>query len=343
MSRQRRVLRLLAGGRLGPDHPRAAEVGVVAAVLDAGVDPQHVALGQRPLGAQQRAGDVAVGGPRQLGLVVGHDLPDRVEDVGLGAQLEHAVEEGGGQVDLAGPRHQPGLHVGHRLLGDPEAVAEAGELVGRLDDAGGAHHLARRPRRPVGEQQRAVVVHRAGHVVDRDGRGRRDERGELAGEGGDALVDVEVGRTVEVVVVEPELGGRVGEERREQVGRLVVGEHDGDRALDVAPPGVAQRPGGPGGVGDVAVAQQHQRVDALLRHRRPEPGAALAPHARDVGLGREVERAGGEGGRRPHQESRPRNACTFVLTIFTASSGPTASTTLASDSSEYPNVLSLCG
>ena len=87
-----------------PDHPGAAEVRVEAAVADAGVDPEDVARGQRPLGAQQRAGDVAVDGPRQVGLVVGHHLPDRVEHVGLGAQLEDPMEEGGGEVGLAGAR-----------------------------------------------------------------------------------------------------------------------------------------------------------------------------------------------------------------------------------------------
>ena len=36
----------------------------------------------------------------------------------------------------------------------------------------------------------------------------------------------------------------------------------------------------------------------------------------------------------PISASRPRNVFTLVLTILTASSGPTASTTLASDCSE---------
>ena len=58
-----------------------------------------------------------------------------------------------------------------------------------------------------------VAVHRTGHVVDRDRRRPREQVGQRAGEGLDALVEVEVGRAVQVVVVELELAGGVGEER----------------------------------------------------------------------------------------------------------------------------------
>src|SRR3546814_16599905 len=66
---------------------------VCSSDLDAAVDPEHVAGHELSLGAEQRAGDAAVHRPGQLGLVVGHDLPDGVEGVGLGAELEHAVQE----------------------------------------------------------------------------------------------------------------------------------------------------------------------------------------------------------------------------------------------------------
>ncbi len=148
---------------------------------------------------------------------------------------------------------------------------------------------------------------------------------------------------MQVGVVEVEFDPGVGEERREQVGHLVVGEDDGDRPLDVAPSRVTERPRRAGGIGDVGVAQQDERVESLVGHRRPEAGAAFATHPGEVRLRRQVERVDAqcEGG--THQSSRPRNVITLVLTIFTAASGPTAATTLASDCSEYPNVLSLCG
>ena len=115
---------------------------------------------------------------------------------------------------------------------------------------------------------------------------------------------------------------------------LVVGEHDRDRALDVGQAGVEQRPAGAGGVHDVAVAEQDQRVDALVPHGRPQPRAAFAVHPGAVGqcpgcraatIRRESANVGHE---------IPRNFLMLVLTIFTASSGPTASTTAASDFSE---------
>ncbi len=274
--------------------------------------------------------------------MVRHHLPDRIEDVGLGAQLEHAVEERGGQIGLARSGLEPGLDLGHGLLGDPEAVAQARELVGGLHGAGGAHHLAGRPRGPVGEEALPGAVHGAGQVVERDRRGGGDQIGQHRGEGVDALVEVEVGRAVQVVVVQADLGGGIGEERREQVGHEVVGQDHRDRPFDVAPPRIAQGPGGPGRVGHVGVAEEDQRVDALVGHGGSHPDAALAPHPREIRIGGEVEPHRLER-RRGHQASRPRNVCTLVLTIFTASSGPTASTTAASDCSEYPKVLSLWG
>lgn len=150
----------------------------------------------------------------------------------------------------------------------------------------------------------------------------------------DAFVDVEVGGAVQVIVVQPELVARVGRERGEQVGKVVVDQHDGHWTLDVAAPRVAQRPVGPGGVGHVAVVEQDQGVDTLVGHERSQPGPAIAAHPRQVGHRRQVQTRRGQGELGAHQRSRPRNVMTFVLTILRASSGPTAATMLASDCSE---------
>ena len=139
---------------------------------------------------------------------------------------------------------------------------------------------------------------------------------------------------MEVVVVEIELAGGVLEERREQVRLIVVDEDDGDGALHVAAAGVAEGPARTGGVGDVGVGQQDQRVEPLVGHAGPQSLVALALHAREVRRHREVQTGRSPGAKVAHQPSRPRNACTLALTSFTATSGPTAATTLASDCSE---------
>ena len=131
---------------------------------------------------------------------------------------------------------------------------------------------------------------------------------------------------------------------------FVTGQHDRDRSLDMGQPGIGQRPADPGRVHDVAVAQQHQDIDALLGHRRLQPRRHLAAHPVQVGFVRDVQPAvSGTGDlgdprmRRRRHDCRPRNFWMFVDTILAAFSGPTASTTVASDFSEYPKVDSLCG
>ena len=113
---------------------------------------------------------------------------------------------------------------------------------------------------------------------------------------------------------------------------LVVGEHDRNRALDVGQAGVEQRPAGAGGVHHVAVAEQDERVDALLLHGVAQPGTAFAVHARHVGQVGNLERGATRCRERGH--STPRKFLMLVLTIFVAASGPTASTTDFSDFSE---------
>ena len=181
---------------------------------------------------QQRAGEVAgasVHGPSAMRSR--HDLPDRVEDVGVGAELEDRAQERRGEVGLADAGREPRLHLGHGLLGDAQRVAQAGELVRRLDSLGRADHLAARRRRPVGEQRSRLAAHRVGPLVDATVAWPARRSASAAAKSFDALVEVEVGRAVQVVVVEVELAGRSSATNgREQVGRLVVGEDDGDRA-----------------------------------------------------------------------------------------------------------------
>ena len=105
----------------------------------------------------------------------------------------------------------------------------------------------------------------------------------------DPLVEFEVERTVNVVVGQFRVEGAALSERHVQVRMLVVGQHDRDRTLDVRQPGVQQRPAGAGGVDDVAVAQQHERVDALLLHGGSQPGAAFAVHPGAIRQVRNVE------------------------------------------------------
>ena len=237
-------------------------------------------------------------------------------------------EEGRREIGLAHAGRELRLDLGDGLLGDPQRVAQAGELVGRLDHPGRADHLARR----------AAAASRRTAALDRGASRRstrrsrpppcRDELGQRAGEGCDALVEVEVRRAVQVVVVEPELAGRVGEERREQVGALVVGEDDGDRAFDV---GRDRRR-------SAARSPRWRRTTLVLpsRTRASTPWSAItarsrAPRSRrirgEVRLRRQVGPVGCQVSPAAISASRPRNAGRSCSTILTAASGPTASTT----------------
>ena len=71
---------------------------------------------------------------------------------------------------------------------------------------------------------------------------------------------------------------------------LVVDQHDGDGLLEVRPAGVGQWPDRPGGVDDVGVAEQHQRVQSLFPHGALQPGHPIAAHAGEVRLGRNRRR-----------------------------------------------------
>ena len=90
-----------------------------------------------------------------------------------------------------------------------------------------------------------------------------------------------------------------------------------------------------GGVHHGVVAQQDHRVDAAFGHRRAQAGPGLAAHAGEVRRIGNQQRWTGAGARvRERRHYRPRNVVMFPLTMRAAFSGPTASTTAASDFSE---------
>ena len=123
----------------GAHQEGAAEVGLVAVVVDSRVDPQHVAGAQQAVGGTRRESDVAVGGPGAIGESLGHHLPDRVDAVGGRAQLEDAREEDGGQIRLAQARSELCLHVAHGALVDRLGAADALDLSRGLAQLDGAN------------------------------------------------------------------------------------------------------------------------------------------------------------------------------------------------------------
>ena len=96
------------------------------------------------------------------------------------------------------------------------------------------------------------------------------------------LVEFEKQWRVEVVGRYLRLRRRALTERHEHMRMLVVGQHDSHRPFDVRQARIEQRPAHPGGIHDVAVAQQDQRVDTVVGHRRVQTRTALAVHTRPV-------------------------------------------------------------
>jgi hypothetical protein len=154
-------LRLLPGGRAGvvADDPGAAEVRGVPAHVDAGVHPDHVTVRQRAWRAGEREGDVAVDRPRAGVQRRRHRLPDRVDAVGVGAQLDHPAQEPGAEVGLGDARAQQRRHVEHRGLVDRLRPPDARQLVGGLAQLGRPQHARRGDQRPVRQGSTQRVRH----------------------------------------------------------------------------------------------------------------------------------------------------------------------------------------
>ena len=96
---------------------------------------------------------------------------------------------------------------------------------------------------------------------------------------------------------------RIGEKR---CGHSSSSEDDRDRLLEVRPARVGQRPDRTGGVDDVGVAEQDERVEPLLAHDGPEPFHSLTVHSSEVRRRRDPRRRRGCHQPRGHQSSSPR-------------------------------------
>ena len=194
------------------------------------------------------------------------------------------------EVDLTNPRCQRRLHVDHCRVGDSGRGAYTGEFVGRLhglcgtDDRGGVDGCPA-PKNPLGGSP-----HGAGELIDRHGRATRDEGGDRPREGLHSFVELQIHRAVDVI------GGQFGFLRRaltkgqKQVRPLVIGEYQRDRALNVRQAGVTQRPAGARGVRYGVVAQEDQRTNIAVGHRRPQSHACLAAHSGTVRFVGDVDR-----------------------------------------------------
>jgi hypothetical protein len=328
-------LRLLTRRRLSADDPGAPEVRTVATVGDADVGPQHVTFGQLALGGKQRQGQVAVRGPHALSLARRHHLPDRFEHARRGPQFEGSPQKACRQVDLADAGGQSLVDFDHRLVGDPDGGSEAGQFVRGFDHLCGADNSGRIGGSTVGEQRLRRARHGAGGLIDRNHGPGGDQFGQNAGEVADSFVELEIHRAMQVIRGQLRLVRGALAKRQEQMRPFVVGDHHGDRPLDVGQTGVPQRPAGPGGVDHRAVAEQDHRINTALGHRRAQPGPCLATHAGQVRRFGNHQAITGAGARlRDGCHYSPKKLVMLPLTMRAAFCGPTASTTAASDFSE---------
>jgi hypothetical protein len=77
---------------------------------------------------------------------------------------------------------------------------------------------------------------------------------------------------------------------RKEVRQLVVHEDDRDGLLEIGSARIGQRPDRAGRIDDVRVAEQHQRVQALLAHQSADTFRSLAAHPAEIRLGRNERR-----------------------------------------------------
>ncbi len=294
----------LARVRLASDDPGSPEVRMEAAVADAGVDPEHVALDQLALGREKWAGQIARRGPRPIGHPLGHHLPDRVENVGVCARLEDHPQERRREFGLTDTRFDAGLHACDGPFGDPERLAHAGQLIGRLCCLGLADDAPSIGGSALGEEDRLLAAEGVGPFVHGDDGVGRHQRLELRGEALHSFVEVEVEGTVEVIARQVRGQPIVLPYRREQMRPLVVSQDHRNGLLEVRPTRVGQWPNGAGGVHHVRISQQHERVEALLAHGAMDASHPVTAHAGEVRLRRDQR------GRCRHHQSGRHQAST---------------------------------
>jgi len=205
------------------------------------------------------------------------------------------------------------------------------QFVGRLERLGAADHRSAVHRGPPPEQERVLAAQRMGPLVHRDDGTGDHEPGKVCRERLDSLVEIEVHGAVQMIWRQLCPEAVVLTDRREEMRPFVVGQHHGNGLLEVGPSRVGQGPDRARRIDDVGVAQQSERVEPLLSHQATNTRQTVLLHPACVGdLGDACRRDGRHQARRRHS-SIPRKRLTLPLAIAADASGPTASTTEASD------------
>ena len=180
-----------------------------------------------------------------------------------------------------------------------------------------ADHPAAVDRLAAGEQQRSLPAHRVGPLVDRRSTAPSGTRPASC----DANAATPSSKSRYTGPWRWSAGSSTRQpsslaHRGEQVRPLVVGQHDGDRLLEVGPARVGQRPDRAGGVDDVGVAEEHEGVDALVAHRRRGPvrvrSRCIRPRS---GVGGDAARRRRRHQPGRHQPSSPRKRVMLPPTI----------------------------
>ena len=243
------------GRRAGRQRPGAAEQPALAERRADGARPREVLLGLDPLGEQDRAGALGLGGDG-----VEHARRDRRGAARLDqghVELDHVGREERHQreralVDADVVERDPAAALAQPRDGGEHLGRAVGErALGELDDH------AQAPGAQVGlvGQRRVVAQHGGGLDVDEQRERRRQLRGERALDGGAAARAVELGD-------EPELVG--GAEQRARGLQRRALRPAGERLVGDGDPGVE--------VDDRLVERTHAAAAEQLRERAGDRG-----------------------------------------------------------------------
>ena len=143
------------------------------------IDPDDVTVPEEGVGAGQREGHPSVRRPRSGLEGRGHGLPDGVDAVGRGSELEYPAEEQSRQLILAHPGTEQVVDLDHRRFVDRLGGADARQLVDGLAQSGWPEDGRRREDLPVGQP----ASQRMGHVVEREPGPSREKVGQHTGRG----------------------------------------------------------------------------------------------------------------------------------------------------------------